>query len=81
MPRIVTVRDEKEKTNMYLPFLLKAEFNLKLQQAGYNKGTQAAAIRALMRLVVDGNIVLDAKFKETLDSEIYITPVGKQSKL
>lgn len=80
MPRKVTPQDAKEKTNMYLPSLLKAEFNMTLRKAGYSSGFQAAAIRTLMRLLISGSIPMDDQFKDILLQETYITPGGKKSK-
>lgn len=83
MPKIVSPQNAKEKTNMYLPFLLKAEFNLALMNLGCGSGLQAAGIRSLMRMLTESQLSESqlTKLKELIKEETYITPNNKQSKL
>lgn len=80
MPRHLTSAQQKEKHNMYLSNLTKAEFYKKLKELGLPSLTGSAAIRALMSAFIDG--VLDnTDIVDRIKAEIIITPNGKTSKL
>lgn len=80
MPKKLNLAEQKEKHNMYLSNLLKAQFYKKLQDIGMPSLTGSAAIRALMNMFVE-NKFDDKEVIKYIEAEIIITPNGKQSKL
>lgn len=80
MPRKLSFAEEKQKHNMYLSNLQKAQFYQKLQSLGLHSLAGSAAIRALINMFVEGELD-NTNIVDRILQEIIITPQGKKSRM